>query len=181
MHKLLIMENWNEIWKVAKDNAIQQKEPEWKELIDSVDDKSVVIEIGSYTGGSSKSLAMVAKEVIVIEPNKRWTPNEENVTLFTGTSDDQIENVKEYLGKRKATHLIIDGDHAKESVLKDYNNYSKLVKKGGYIWIHDIVDTEHHRRQNCFVADAWAELKNEDSIEIIETEEHWGGWGLIVK
>lgn len=175
------MENWNEIWKVATDNKIQQKEEEWKEVVSLLDENSKVIEIGSYDGGSSKSLAMVAKEVITIDPMKRWTPSEDNITVFTGTSEGQIESVKEYLGRKKVDMLIIDGDHSEQGVLNDYEAYKGLVKKGGYIVFHDIVDTHEHRRQGCFVSKAWAKIKDENSIEIVEGNLNWGGIGIIKK
>lgn len=175
------MKNWKQIWQVANDNKIQQKEEEWKEVLSLLDDTSKVIEIGSYDGGSSKSLAMVAKEVITIDPSKRWSPSEDNITIFTGTSDDQADSVKEYLGRKKVDMLIIDGDHSEEGVLKDYENYKGFVKKGGYIVLHDIVDTQEHRVQGCFVANAWAKIKDGTAIEVIEGDKRWGGIGIIKK
>lgn len=175
------MENWKEIWKVATDNKIQQKEEEWKEVISLLDETSKVIEIGSYDGGSSKSLAMVAKEVITIDPMNRWQPTEDNLTVFTGMSADQVEAVKEYLGRKKVDMLVIDGDHSEKGVLEDYENYKGLVKKGGYIVFHDIVDTAEHRVQGCFVANAWVKIKDETAIEVVEGDKTWGGIGIIEK
>lgn len=175
------MENWTEIWKVATDNKIQQKEEEWKEVVSLLDENSKVIEIGSYDGGSSKSLAMVCKDVITIDPTNRWTPTEENITKFVGTSKDQLDSVKEYMGRRKVDMLIIDGDHSEAGVQYDYDNYSQFVKKGGYIVFHDIVDTHEHRRQGCFVSKVWEKVKDENSIEIVEGNINWGGIGIIEK
>lgn len=174
---------WKELWKLGKDNGIQQHEKEWKEVIELLNDKDTVIEIGSYAGGSTFTLAETVKEVICIDPINRWDAGRyKNITKFVGYSHDEKDNVKEYLGRRKASMLIIDGDHSKESVLRDYELYEPLVKKGGVIVFHDIVDTHEHRRQGCFVNLAWDEIKDADSIEILaDKDQTWGGTGIIFK
>ena len=49
-----------------------------------------------------------------------------------------INKVGNILNGEKLDFLFIDGDHEYEGVKKDYNNYSKYVKKGGLIAFHDI-------------------------------------------
>ncbi len=179
------MKEWSKIWKVATDGKIQQKEEEWKEVIEMLEDTHKVIEIGSYDGGSTFSLAEVAKEVISVEPNNRWEVGSyTNIVRFKGNSDVEAPNVKEYLGRKKVDMLIIDGDHSEEGVLKDYELYSKFVKKGGVILLHDIAATQHHHRQGCFVDKAWSKIKNEvgesNTAEIKHAPEHWGQWGVVI-
>ena len=180
------MKEWKEIWKIATDGKIQQKEEEWKEIIEMLDETSKVIEIGSYDGGSTFSLAEVAKEVLSVEPNSRWdVGNYENIKRFKAESANAVDSVKEYLGRKKVDMLIIDGDHSKKGVLEDYKNFKGFVKKGGAICFHDIAATEHHHRQGCFVDEAWEEIKNEvgeeNVLEIKHEPSHWGQWGVIIK
>jgi hypothetical protein len=56
-----------------------------------------------------------------------------------------------------------------------------LVKEGGWIAFHDILDTEWHRGQNCLVSDFWSEIKEKyNHIEIIDpNDKRWMGIGLI--
>ena len=39
--------------------------------------------------------------------------------------------------------LFIDGDHSEKAVYEDFNNYSKLVSKNGYICFDDYLDDEY--------------------------------------
>ena len=175
---------FKELWKLGKENGIQQIESEWKEVLDLVTEKDTVIEIGSYSGGSTFTLAEKAKEVISIEPKDRWSVgNYENIKKFTANSKDCVEDVKEYLGRRKANVLIIDGDHSEKGVLTDYELYLPLVKKGGAIIFHDIVDSADHRRQLCYVSKAWEKIKEgKDVLEIIDNPtQNWAGLGVIFK
>jgi len=43
---------------------------------------------------------------------------------------------------RKIDLLFIDGNHDYDAVLKDFNDWSSLVKHGGFIVFHDVVDRE---------------------------------------
>ena len=56
--------------------------------------------------------------------------------------------------------LLIDGSHTYEDVKKDYEMYSKLVKKGGFILLHDVIN------KNCGVPQFWNELSNENKITL---------------
>lgn len=173
----------DELKKLAFDNGIQQIWSEWEEVLDLVDKDDIVIEIGSYAGGSTFTLAEIANEVLCIDPIDRWKPGQyENIIKFVGNSNDVVEDVKKYLGRRRAAVLVIDGDHSEQGVLDDYNNYLPLVKKGGAIVFHDIVDSPSHRKQNCYVANAWAKIKDETAIEIIDNpSQDWAGIGIIFK
>ena len=176
--------DFKELWKLGTDNGIQQIESEWKEVLDLVSENDTVIEIGSYAGGSTFTLAEKAKEVICIDPKDRWNVGSyENIKKFTAHSKDCSEQVKEYLGRRKANILIIDGDHTEKGVLKDYELYLPLVKKGGAIIFHDIVDSSEHRRQLCYVSKAWDKIKEgKDVLEIIDNpSQNWAGIGIIFK
>ena len=74
--------------------------------------------------------------------------------------------------------LFIDGDHTYEGVKKDYEDYKKYVKDGGWIGFHDIKNTEFHRNANCRVDLLWNELEGE-KIEFIDNSSQYGGIGFI--
>ncbi|MCS7366302.1 MAG: class I SAM-dependent methyltransferase [archaeon YNP-WB-062] len=53
--------------------------------------------------------------------------------------------------------LFIDGDHTYEGVKKDFEMYSPLVRGGGIIAFHDIV--QHPPETGCEVSGFWNEIK----------------------
>lgn len=55
------------------------------------------------------------------------------IEIIQGHSQDVIKTFN-----TKIDILFIDGDHSYKAVLNDYKNWSKLVKKGGYIVFHDV-------------------------------------------
>jgi cephalosporin hydroxylase len=75
--------------------------------------------------------------------------------------------------------LFIDGDHTYEGVKEDYETYSTLVSKNGYIGFHDINDTQHHRNLNVYVGKLWNELIGEKIEFNVNT--NWAGIGVIKK
>lgn len=56
--------------------------------------------------------------------------------------DDSIVQTV-YNKVEKIDLLFIDGDHSEQAVYKDFNNYSKLVTKNGYICFDDYLDSEY--------------------------------------
>lgn len=83
----------------------------------------------------------------------------------------------EILKDRQIDFMFIDGDHTYDGVKQDFEMYSKLVKKGGYIAFHDINDTQKHRDREVYVCKLWNELKGE-KIEFNDYAD-WGGIGVI--
>ena len=53
-----------------------------------------------------------------------------------------VDKVKEYFENAPIDVLHIDGGHNYEEVMRDWKNYSPLVKKGGLILIHDIYNPD---------------------------------------
>jgi len=86
--------------------------------------------------------------------------------------------VERALNGDKADFLFLDGDHSLEGVSLDYQMYSPLVRKGGCIAFHDIVDTETTRAAKQGVAQFWRELEGE-KVEFCENLE-WGGLGVLI-
>jgi predicted O-methyltransferase YrrM len=80
---------------------------------------------------------------------------------------------------RKLDFLLIDGDHTYYGVKKDFEMYSKLVKKGGMIAFHDAC--VHPSRSGCEVAKFWRDIKGEyKHVEIIKDQKQgWAGIGIL--
>jgi len=105
-----------------------------------------------------------------------------NVTMIHGDShSEEMKNrISSVLEEGELDFLFIDGDHTYEGVKKDYEDYKKYVKDGGWIGFHDIKDTDFHRRANCRVDILWNELEGE-KVEFVDNSSQFGGIGFIRK
>ena len=95
--------------------------------------------------------------------------------------EETLEALKYILNGEGIDFLFIDGDHSYEGVKKDFEMYAPLVKKGGIIALHDIV--EHPKETGCGAAKFWREIKKDyKKREIIKEEDQkWAGIGVIYK
>jgi len=157
----------------------------------------IVVEIGTKFGGtfmiwnevtSAKTISIDLVEGIHGGVNRESTDSRntnfknwygDRCNFIEGDSHLQTtyENLVKHLNGDLIDFLFIDGDHTYAGVKQDYEMYSKLVRKGGYIAFHDINDTEYHIGRNVHVAKLW----NEFSQEKIEFNVYgeWGGIGVI--
>jgi predicted O-methyltransferase YrrM len=155
-----------------------------------------ILEIGVSMGGSLlvwSQLAPVNNTVVGIDlPNgryggisytdtrnqtaKSWHPN-----LHIIDGDSKSEEIQKKVWKLipSVDLLFIDGDHTYEGAKADYENYGKLVRPGGMIALHDIADSESHRRQGCGVYKLWTEIKGEKQEFLSGL--YWGGVGIVRK
>ncbi len=102
------------------------------------------------------------------------TPYEKNITEFKGNSHDPgfVNMVKAGVGQ-PVDFMFIDGDHTYEGVKADFYHFYFLVKKGGYIAFHDILDTPIHRQNGCHVAQFWNEIKKDfEYWEFVDNNEY---------
>ena len=90
-----------------------------------------------------------------------------------------LELVKNILDERMIDFLFIDGDHSYKGVKRDFEMYSRLVRKGGIIAFHDIIKLPLWTM--CEVSRLWSEIReNYEFLEIIEDiNQGWAGIGLI--
>ena len=112
------------------------------------------LEIGSFAGAS---ISLVASHdyptkcytvdlgspipMEIVNKNVNTFKNDKSsFTYFKGNSQDKdiIDLVKNNVGEIDI--LFIDGDHTYKGVINDFENYSKLVKRGGYIIFDDYND-----------------------------------------
>jgi len=186
-----------------------QKNKELTQLVDLLKQKpklNNVLEIGSASGGTfwlwcqlaSSTAQLTSIDLPLGRFNNGRTYNEklllgykkpnQTVSLIRKNSHSPKTESKlcEVLNEKELDLLFIDGDHTYEGVKDDYNRYSKYVKNGGLIVLHDIA--HHDQVKDCQVDKFWNELKQQHSVvEIIDPEYDdrgwgsWGGLGVLVK
>lgn len=114
------------------------------------------MEIGSYAGGSVSLMSShpyktncysldlgnpISPEVVELNVNKFKNKNN-NFKYFKGNSQD-LDMVNQIKNEVKGVDILfIDGDHTRNGVFLDFNNYQDLVKSGGYICFDDYLDKE---------------------------------------
>ena len=75
--------------------------------------------------------------------------------------------------------LFIDGDHTYDGVKKDFEMYSPLVRPGGLICFHDVLD-HSQTAPTCMVKEFWDAIKaNYPFIEFTSDPKTWGGIGVL--
>ena len=153
----------------------------------------VIVEIGTYEGGTSLIWAQLASERVITcdisPPGPRGElieafppPGSDcKVSVLTGDSHsaDFAARVEKELGGAKVDFMFIDGDHREAGVEADYRTYRHLVRKGGLIGFHDIA--ENQREPGNEVQHFWKRLKQEAvTEEIIENRDQTGfGIGIV--
>jgi cephalosporin hydroxylase len=110
----------------------------------------------------------------------QWNPR---AVEIVGDSHDpaSLDRVREALEGEPLDFLFIDGDHRFDGVRQDWEMYSPLVRPGGWVAFHDILDTPNTRRHGIDVWHFWRALRDYRmalTIEIVHTGEH-SGVGLI--
>jgi cephalosporin hydroxylase len=103
----------------------------------------------------------------------------QRVEFIAGDSHepDTTKRITDTLEGRPVDFLFIDGDHTYDGVRSDYEMYSPLVRPGGLIAFHDIVDGPEDAVGG--VPKFWREIKTESTCELVQD---WGqgGYGIGV-
>jgi predicted O-methyltransferase YrrM len=160
-----------------------------------------VLEIGTYVGGTLLMLCRLANPAAVIVsvdlprrlggkygggyrslhvPIFRMFPiATQRLHLLRADSHDPatLDRVRAITDKLDV--LFIDGDHSYEGVKRDFEMYSPLVRRGGLIAFHDIV--EHAPSAGSEVHRFWSEVKlSRQYTEIVEDpRQGWAGIGVL--
>jgi cephalosporin hydroxylase len=184
------------VFAFADDNlGIGQIPSEVQRFHDFLRDRSprVVCEIGTYSGGHFYMLSRLlptVKTLIGIDLNvrnkallRRLAPANVDVHLIDGDSrSDAVRNaVERATGGQPIDVLFIDGDHTYDGVRSDYLNYRGLVRDGGVIAFHDIVEdhsTRFGRTTIAWTGDVpvfWRQLKpHAQTFEFVADQEQDG-------
>jgi cephalosporin hydroxylase len=160
-----------------------------------------VLEIGTAGGGTLFLFAGVASSNAIIisvdlpqelinygiDPKsnarilKRFAKDKQKINLIWADSHnfDTVRQIREILGPSKVDFLFLDGDHSYDGVKKDFEMYSPLVRHGGIVALHDIVD--HPPETRCEVGKFWRELKaSYEYMEIVhDCNQKWAGIGVL--
>ena len=195
--------NASEITALAMSHGAAQKAPELEQLVKLLLKRQprTVLEIGTMDGGTLSAwcqCATVDATVISVDlPGGEWgggyggdraehirgfATGRQNLVLIQGDSHapDIRDRVLWELDGRNIDFLFIDGDHSLAGVSNDFADYSTLVRQGGMIALHDIVD--HTQERTVQVAPLWANLKTRFrhvEITVAGHERSWGPWGGI--
>ena len=110
-----------------------------------------------------------------------FVPKGHRLQLLKGDShsDEMLERVRSLSGGEPFDFLFIDGDHSYDGVKRDFEMYSPLVKKGGFVGFHDIV--VRPPRTQCEVERFWTETKGGYTYQefVKDRNQGWGGIGVL--
>lgn len=166
------------------DRGAQQKLSEFTQLLDLISkmpNKRIGVELGSYSGGCLYGYLRYFEKVISVDIEHRGQID--GVHYIESDTQSCIKQLRKAMGSNSAKidFCMIDAGHSFEEVKNDFEMIVPLMRAGGIIALHDIVDSQHHREQGCNVAQFWDMLKNDlklDCLEFVEGNE-WGGIGVI--
>jgi len=169
-----------------KDHGAIQKDAElagFLALAMDLNPLEVVVEVGSYDGGTLWAWQQISPTVIGVDLPP---PGHEDVVrlnslgcpVVCGDSHSQatLDQLKDVLAGRPVDMLFIDGDHSYDGVKADYEMYAPLVRPGGLVGFHDILP--HLPQPYIQVHRFWATLDG-DLERFIAWPDTWGGIGVV--
>jgi cephalosporin hydroxylase len=162
------------------------------ELVQEVGGRTIV-EIGSEFGGTLFALTRAAAPdacIVSVDlpvpdgyPRERepvyqaFAGDRQRLHLVRGDSHDPAtrDRVAEIIGGQ-ADLVFIDGDHAYEGVLADWELYRPLARPGGIVAFHDIIPGSDEDVGG--VPRLWSELRGSVETEEIVADPRQGGYGI---
>lgn len=172
--------NLERVWDYALRFKPQQKKEEFLKILQILEQEKVktVLEIGTNTGGTARAWLELGCSVVSIDPEKHGTVGrlesgfKGKFRFIHGYSWDVVDKAR-----GNYDLVYIDGDHSEEACRKDWEMYGAM---GRIVGFHDIMDTEFHHTQNCYVDKVFREACiGRKYLEIKEGDMRWGGWGLV--
>lgn len=178
---------------VQRSKASQNREELWRLLnLLNTNPPSVVVNIGIDQGYLLDVWRELFDPTLLIGidirvPNRKLTleqrADRDARFLFSDSNDLWTRDclVKEYLGNRTIDLLFIDGSHTYEGVKRDFELYSGLVTKGGFIVFHDIKLKGPQWEGLVEVNKLWKELKpNYEHREFWDQAGQGTGTGVLI-
>jgi predicted O-methyltransferase YrrM len=125
-----------------------------------------VLEIGCWDGGTLQHWLQNSDTVVVIDNLMRrendwyaWARYAET-DLYTIKGFSQSEDcIRDAARHAPYDFLFIDGDHTYDSVRRDWDNYSPMVREGGIIALHDILP-----RAGYGVSQLWEQITSLEGV-----------------
>lgn len=154
----------------------------------------VIVEIGTASGGTLLIWSSIATETVIScdlqemtiqsEIFNRLPPPGSNCQISLITGDTHTAEMKSRLERelngRKVDFLFIDGDHTETGVTADFNDYRTLVRQGGIIAFHDIVEKQPLEINQ--VHRLWKKIKDKFPHEEFIADPSQKGFGIgIIK
>ena len=110
----------------------------------------VIIECGTYKGGTSLYLASICEmlehgEVITIDKNRVSQCCHARMIKLHGSSisEEVVADVNKLLVGKDRVMVILDSSHVKSHVMKELEIYSQYVSVGSYIIVEDTIVNGH--------------------------------------
>ena len=129
---------------------------EWAKFLHDVVKAEVIIELGTLCGGNMYIMDRMSPPGLRISVDTEWDKRDPKIcwppdmlrevmpdlVWVTGDIHDEatLAKTREALGRRKADLLYIDADHSYSGTKAHVEMYRPLVKAGGYIAFHDLVN-----------------------------------------
>jgi predicted O-methyltransferase YrrM len=155
-----------------------------------------IIEVGTYLGGTLFCWPrLAAADALVISVDLPGRPfgrdddaekktfesymlNGQRLICVRGDSraDHTLAEVRGHLEGEAVDFVFIDGDHSYETARSDYERFGALVRPGGLIALHDIVDDRHVPASQ--VHRLWGELEQTSRVEAILDQDSVPGAGM---
>ncbi|EGJ30191.1 MULTISPECIES: class I SAM-dependent methyltransferase [Moorena] len=132
--------------------------------VKSLPEDALIVEVGSYKGRSTAAMAFACvgtnRKIYCIDPwigqchdlpeksvFEVWKENLDNYQLtpyiryFQGYSSEILKRWGELTGEKTIDFVFIDGSHEYLDVLTDFGLLLPLMKVGGWMAFHDIIET----------------------------------------
>jgi cephalosporin hydroxylase len=146
----------------------------------------IVVEIGCDRGGTLFCWRQICNEVYGITlADNSWPTGgqcgpliDHGATVLFGNSRHPASRawLLRNLGGRDVDVLHIDGDHSYEGVRADWRMYSPLVRPGGLVLIHDILN---RRDPRVDVPRFWQEIERDHDTSVIASKRNPIGFGVV--
>ncbi len=186
---------------VSRFRAVQNHS-EIRGLLELLADRrpKTLLEIGTNKGGSLYLLTKVADSAAAVVSVDIHIENKKLLNSFArkqqrlmiieadSTAPETIVKIRSIF-EDGVDFLFLDGDHSFEGIKKDFENYWPLVRPGGLVALHDIIEDANTRYGVCTggwvggVPTFWRELKPRfRHVEFIDHPEQDGrGIGVLFK
>lgn len=103
--------------------------------------------------------------------------------IYNSHDEECLHRLQGFLDGDLLDFLFIDGDHTEAGATLDFEMYGPLVRPGGVIAFHDILDPAPHRNQDHIrVSRLWKRIQRagyKTQELVANPEQAWGGIGVV--